>query len=146
MQSARAEPPPTRRRLPRPNSRLLLAIPLLAIGAIGLVRWQQRSPIAEYPLADRSSVPTAIAVGPDGTAWFTTSSGDPVGAVRDGRVEMAVRGSANIVSTGIAFGPVGNIWYTDDQRRTINRVAPDGSRAQLKLPTGVSSLGGVTAD
>lgn len=146
MQTARTAPLPLRARLPRP-SRLLLLPALVLLGlTIWALRWQAGPPIVEYALPDRASTPAAIAVGPDGAAWFTTGSGDSIGVVRDGRAAPIVRDGTSIISTGIAVDAAGTVWYTDDQRRSINAIGPDGSRARFQLPSGVSRFGALIAD
>jgi len=82
--------------------------------------------------------PTAVAVAPDGTIWFTdihdTSEGYIGKLTTDGIItEYPIGlGHANVVelfsglSYAIATGPDGNMWFTLPFSRSIGRITPAG--------------------
>ena len=82
-----------------------LAIGLLVIVAAGaLVAWRlgpwRRAGFAEYPMASASDIPTAIAIGPDGSVWITIESSDAIGVFRNGKIDKLPKGKAERGANG----------------------------------------------
>ena len=48
--------------------------------------WVARG-FTEYRMPARTDIPTAIAIGPDGTVWFTIDFAAAIGMLRNGRIE-----------------------------------------------------------
>jgi virginiamycin B lyase len=136
--------------LQRPQLRrpLLLAAAGAGLAAIaagaGFFALRASGPSAhfvEYPVHEGSQMPTAIAVGPDGSVWFTIDLGDAIGRLRNGRIEFLPTGIKLIEPVGLAAAPDGSAWFTDNAAHAISRVADSGEVTRVPLDTPSVRLG-----
>jgi virginiamycin B lyase len=101
---------------------------------------EQRSPVA-------ADIPTAIAVAPDDTVWFSIEFSRAIGrvrgveALRAGKVERIDKGSENLEPLGLAAAADGSVWFTDAPARKITRLKPDGQFESAQLDTPIAKLG-----
>jgi len=127
-------------RLPRTR---LVAGALLAVAVAALVWWVgpwSDSGFVEYAMLRRTDIPTAVAIAPDGTVWFTIEFSDTMGRLRNGRVETLPKGKQNVEPIGLAVDAAGFAWYTDGPLRAISRMAPDGAITSFALSTPIARL------
>jgi virginiamycin B lyase len=119
------------------------AIALLVIAAAVAWRWltPQRAEVIEFAMREPRDTPTALAVGPDDSVWFTLDFVNAVGRIRNGTLERFTEPGTNLEPIGLAVGNDGAAWYTDAAARQIQRVAPDGTVTSLTLETPVAKLG-----
>src|SRR5262245_50655441 len=71
--------------------------------------------VVEFPLPIANSGPTTIALAPDGTLWFTESSGNRIGRMSpdgSGLVEHALPNPDSSPRI-IALGSDGNMWFSE---------------------------------
>src|SRR5215831_13610371 len=78
----------------------------------------------EYHMPVRTDIPTALAIAPDGSVWFTIEFSDAIAVFRNGRIERLRKGSQNLEPLGLAVDATGNAWYTDASRRAISQISP----------------------
>jgi len=90
---------------------------------------------------EASQMPTAIAVGPDGSVWFTIDLGDTIGRLRNGRIEFLPTGIKLIEPVGLAAAPDGSAWFTDNAAHAVSRVAVSGEVTRVPLDTPSVRLG-----
>jgi virginiamycin B lyase len=95
----------------------------------------------EYPMLHPTDIPTAVAVAPDGTVWFTIEFSDAIGHWQHGNIERLPKGSQNQEPIGLAVAPDGAAWYTDARARTIARMTPAGELTTFPLSTPIARLG-----
>jgi len=132
------------RRIKRRHVRLVLAA-FVIVGGLGTLvwrfgHWPDRGFI-EYPMQVSTDIPTALAVAPDGSVWFTIEFSDAIAVFRNGRIERLRKGSQNLEPLGLAVDAAGGAWYTDASRRAISRISPDGSIESFPLSTPIVRLG-----
>ncbi len=100
--------------------------------------------ITEFPLPLPSSLPGAIALGPDGNLWFTENAGrigriTPSGAITEFTIPTALS-----APMGITAGPDGNLWFTENQTNKIGRITPTGAFTEFPIAT-AGFPGGIAA-
>jgi len=95
----------------------------------------------EYPLLSRTDIPAAIAVGRDGTVWFTIEFSNAIGLLRDGEITRIPKGSQNMEPLGLAVDANGFAWYTDSPKGVISRVSPDGEIQSFSLSMPIVRFG-----
>ena len=115
--------------------RFLYAIALVALTAgagAAEQRWltpgdrnlQTTGQVTEHALPNANSGPTTIALAPDGTLWFTESSGNRIGRMNpdgSGLVEYPLPNPDSSPRI-IALGADGNMWFSE---HTGNRIGED---------------------
>jgi virginiamycin B lyase len=121
---------------------------VLALALItALALWRLATPpaieVVEYRMLEPKDTPTALAVAPDGTVWFTIDFAAAIGRIRDGKVERLPKARVNVEPIGIAVAADGSAWITDSESRQVSRVAPDGKITSIQLETPVVRLGKV---
>jgi virginiamycin B lyase len=95
----------------------------------------------EFRLPNQGDIPVGIAVGPDGTVWFTLESSDAIGLFRNGQIQKLSKGTESVEPLGLAVDAGGQVWYTEAPRQRISRASPDGSITSFGLATPVARLG-----
>jgi hypothetical protein len=101
--------------------------------------------LTEYNILGAFNLP-AIALGPDGNAWFTESASMKIAKITTGGTitEYSLAGQ---FSYGITAGPDGNLWFTDPApigAHKVGKVTTDGIITYYSLPTN-SSPHGITS-
>ena len=123
---------------------LTIAVGIAACAAAALAwriePWAARG-FQEFRLPDQGDIPVSIALGPDGTVWFTLESSDAIGLFRDGRIQKLAKGAESVEPLGLAVDSGGQAWYTDAPRQRISRASPAGSIISFGLETPVARLG-----
>jgi virginiamycin B lyase len=97
--------------------------------------------ITEYRMQGAQDIPTAVAVAPDGTVWFTIDFSNAIGVVKQNRLHRIPKEGQNFEPLGLAVDRDGTAWYTDGPSRRISRMSPDGVVASFALSTPVAKLG-----
>ncbi len=95
----------------------------------------------EFPMQQPRDTPTAIAVAPDGTIWFTIDLADAIGRVREGQLERLPMARQNVEPLGLAVAPDGSVWYTDNGARAVSHMTPSGEVTSFPLETPIVRLG-----
>lgn len=120
---------------------LLLATTVVA----GLVFWRfgpwSSAGFAEYRMLGGGDIPAAVAVGPDGSVWFTIDNSNAIGVLRDNALQRISKGRDNLEPLGLAVGPDAHVWFTDALAESIGHLPPDGNIETIPLPTGVTQFG-----
>src|SRR5262249_31203879 len=119
------------------SRRLWLSITLAMLVVAGaVITWwlyPWRTGFTEYPMPSASDIPTALAVGRDGSVWFTIDSSDAIGVLRQGIIRKFPKGKLSVEPMGIAVDTQGAVWFTDSPARTVSRMRPDGTVPPLAL-------------
>src|SRR5262245_38418134 len=126
----------------RPVLYLALALAIIAAGAV--LAWKlspRRATAVEYPMAVATDIPTAVAVAPDGTVWFTIDFGDGIGLVRDGRVQRLPKKGRNVEPIGLGVDATGAAWFTDPSAIAVVRATAAGELQSFPLGTPLARLG-----
>jgi virginiamycin B lyase len=95
----------------------------------------------EYPMTVTTDIPTAVAVGPDDTVWFTIGFADAVGMIREGKVQRLPKSRKNVEPVGLAVDANGAAWFTDPTEVLISRILPSGEINSFPLGTPIARLG-----
>lgn len=99
------------------------------------------SGFVEHRMLQRTDIPAAIAIAPDGAVWFTIEMSDAIGVHRHGRIERLSKRTQNLETLGLDVDAGGGVWYTDGPARAIARLAADGSIRSFPLTTPIVRLG-----
>jgi len=112
----------------------------LAAALVGAAMSSGAASAAEVPITELDELPNAysqpsgIAIGADGSAWFTelAGRGDGTQPARIGQMspdgkltEYDLPGPGG-EPTGIVAGPDGNLWFTESGIDKIGRITPEG--------------------
>ena len=127
----------------------LIAAAAIVVLAAGYAYWKhgpaQEGDFAEYAMTVATDIPTALAISPDGSVWFTMDSANAFGRLRDGKIERVVTGKRNNVEPiGLGVDGNGMVWYTDALDQAIASMSPDGKRTSFPLDTPIARLGRLT--
>jgi virginiamycin B lyase len=124
----------------------LLAAGTLVIAAVLLWRlWpQSQEDFVEYPMALATDIPTAVAIAPDGTVWFSIDTAGVMGVIRDGKVRRLPTIRKIVEPIGLAVDAEGAAWYGDASGAMISRMSPDGEIKSFPLGTPIARLGRLT--
>src|SRR5207237_6436353 len=95
----------------------------------------------EHRMPQRTDIPAALAIAPDGAVWFTIEMSDAIGVLRDGRIERVSKGTPNLETLGLDVDAGGGVWFTDGPGRAVSRLAADGSVRSFPLATPIARLG-----
>ena len=93
-----------------------------------------------FALPHPGSGPTTLALGPDGTVWFTESAGNRIGRMNpdgSGLVEYPLP-HADSSPRIIALGADGNLWFSEHTGNRLGTIAPDGRITEFPIPTPAS--------
>jgi virginiamycin B lyase len=121
----------------------LAAVVLFAVMLAACSR-APKSDFTEYPMLEKTDIPTAIAVAPDGTVWFTLDFAPAIGRIREGKVERLPLGNGkrnNVEPLGLGVDAGGTVWYTDPLDQAITSINPAGEFKQHSLQTPIARLG-----
>jgi virginiamycin B lyase len=119
---------------------------VVLVGAVvgGALVWRPRAASTwgfheiRLPVDD---IPVSIAVGRDGTVWFTLEGSSALGVVRDGRVHKLSKGAESVEPLGLAVDAGGRAWYTEAPKQRVSRASIDGAIVSFPLATPVARLG-----
>ena len=122
----------------------VLGIVLLAASSAAQQRWLAPGEAAlstdgvwrQHPLPTPKSGPTTIALGPDGTVWFTEGSGNRIGRMNPDGTGLREFPLPNPDSSPriIALGSDGNMWFSEHTGNRIGRITPEGVITEFPLP------------
>jgi virginiamycin B lyase len=118
---------------------LLLAV-LVAVGALAWKFWPRRVAAVEYPMTVATDIPTAVAVAPDGSVWFTIDFGEGIGLVRDGRLQRVPKKGRNVEPIGLGVDARGAVWFTDPSAIAVSRMSLAGELQSFPLGTPIARL------
>ena len=128
---------------------VLLAVVLSGIAVAAAWLWRpfraRSARFIEYPMTVSTDIPTAVAVAPDGSVWFSIDFSDAVGVVRAGKIERFVKPSRSTEPIGIAVDTGGKVWVTDAATVSIVGVSAAGELQSVKLGTPIARLGRMAA-
>ena len=121
----------------------LTAAIVAGIAIVVVLAWQpwSNSGFVEYRMLQRTDIPAAMTIAPDGAVWFAIEMSDAFGVFRHGRIERMAKGKQNLETLGLDVDADGGVWFTDPPRRTVSRMAADGSIRSFPLATPVVKLG-----
>jgi virginiamycin B lyase len=87
------------------------------------------------------SVPTGVAIGADGSPWFTERNGGRIGRF-DAFTGTVTEFSSGITvgshPFGITAGPDGNLWFAEESNRAVGRITTAG--AVTEFSTGITGF------
>jgi virginiamycin B lyase len=89
----------------------------------------------------KTDIPTAIAVAPNGTVWFTIEFSDAIGVFQGGRIQRIRKKDQNLEALGLAADGTDGAWVTDTTARAISRILADGEVRSFPLSTPIARLG-----
>lgn len=125
---------------------VLLAAVVVVIAAVLLWRlWPGvQGDFVEYPMAAPTDIPTAVAIAPDSTVWFTIDSAGVMGVIRDGKIARLPTTRKIVEPIGLAVDADGAAWYGDASGAMISRMSPGGETKSFPLGTPIARLGRLT--
>lgn len=91
-------------------------------------------------LPNANSGPTTVAIAPDGSVWFTESSGNRIGRFNadGGGLKEYPLPQPNSSPRIIALGADGNMWFSEHTGNRMGRITPAGVIAEFEIPTPAS--------
>ncbi|HTS52116.1 MAG TPA: hypothetical protein VMH26_02480 [Burkholderiales bacterium] len=120
---------------------LVVALVLILAGAaLAWKLWPRRIASVEYPMLVSTDIPTAVAVAPDGSVWFTIDFGEGIGLVRDGRVQRVSKKGRNVEPIGLGVDASGTAWVTDPAAIAVSRITAAGELQSFPLGTPIARL------
>jgi virginiamycin B lyase len=129
----------------RRNRAMLFAVALIVATVVaGAGWWWLRPPapkVVEYKMLEPRDIPTALAVAPDGTVWFSIDFSNAVGLLRNGKIERLPKQTNNVDALGIGVDANGNAWFADAPAIAILRISPSGELKSFPLGTPIARLG-----
>ena len=122
---------------------VLLAAVTAVIAAVLLWRLWPRphGDFVEYPMPLAGDIPTAVAIAPDGTVWFTIDSAGDMGVIRDGKITRLPTVRKIVEPIGLAVDSAGAAWYGDASGAMISRMSSSGEIKSFPLGTPIARLG-----
>jgi virginiamycin B lyase len=126
---------------------LILIVIALVVVIAAVFFWRMRNGIGsggdfvEYPMTVANDIPTAVAVGPDNTVWFTIGFADAVGMIRDGKLQRLPKSKKSVEPVGLAVDADGAAWFADPTEVLISRIVPSGEIKSFPLGTAIARLG-----
>jgi len=104
-----------------------------------------RIDVVEFAMLEPRDTPTAVAVGPDDTVWFTIDFANAIGRIRDGKLERLTEPETNLEPVGLTVAADGAAWYTDAAAHQIQRISPAGEVKSFPIETPMVKLGKIAA-
>ncbi|HEX4863778.1 MAG TPA: SMP-30/gluconolactonase/LRE family protein, partial [Acidimicrobiales bacterium] len=81
-----------------------------------------------FPIPTATSEPTGVAVGPDGSIWFTEWDGNKIGKLTpSGTILEFSLPTPKSQPVAITKGPDDNLWFVEKQGGKVGRITPAGS-------------------
>jgi len=117
-----------------------VAVAAALVGFILVKKPGAGADFTEYPMQVASDIPTAVAVGPDKSVWFTIDFSDAVGLIRDGKLQRIAKPRKSVEPVGIAVDARGVAWFTDPTEVQISSIRADGSIQSYPLGTPIARL------
>jgi virginiamycin B lyase len=118
---------------------------IVVVAGLGILAWRLGTPsdpgFIEYPMLVKTDIPTAVAVAPNRTVWFTIEFSDAIGIFRNGKIDRMRKGTQNLEPLGLAADGADGAWYTDTPMRAISRILSDGAIRSFPLSTPIVRLG-----
>jgi sugar lactone lactonase YvrE len=98
--------------------------------------------VTEFPLANPSSQPDGIAVGPDGKLWFTEYNAAMIGTIDTaGAIEETATPTASSSPETIVAAPDGNLWFTESATGQVGRETTAGVITEFPAPSAATPDG-----
>ena len=98
-----------------------------------------------FPLPESTSGPSGMALGPDGSLWFTELAGNRIGRITpEGHITEFPLPTSNSQPFGITAGPDDTLWFTETGGNRIGRITPEGQITEFLVPTPHTSPDGMT--
>jgi len=122
---------------------LYIGLALVVLVAAGALVWKfkpRRVAVVEYPMTVATDIPTAVAVAPDGSVWFTIDFGEGIGLVRNGQVQRVPKKGRNVEPIGLGVDASGAAWFTDPSAIAVLRMTPSGELRSFPLGTPIARL------
>lgn len=103
---------------------------------------ESKGDFVEYAMPEKTDIPTAIAVAPDSSIWFTMDFAPAIGRIRDGKIERIPTGKQrnNVEPLGLGVDSSGTVWYTDALDQAITSISPGGEFRKYPLDTPIARL------
>jgi len=102
--------------------------------------------ITEYTIPTADSLPSDIALGPDGNLWFTEYAGNRIGRITPAGVITEYPLPASSAPIAITVGPDGNLWFCEEGGNRIGKMNTSGTLlAEYDVPTANSGLNDIVA-
>ena len=98
-----------------------------------LLRINTDGRVDTFDVPHRGAVPTDIAIGPDGSAWFIEARGNRIGDLHDGKFAEFEVGVENAGLSGIAVARDGSVWFGMLREAGLGRLR-DGKVSTFHLP------------
>ncbi|HYL18456.1 MAG TPA: hypothetical protein VEV20_07230 [Burkholderiales bacterium] len=125
----------------RPLLYAVLALVVVLVGAV--IAWKllpSKTTIVEYSMSVPTDIPTAVAVAPDGSVWFTIDFGEGVGLIKDGKLQRVPKKGRSVEPIGLAVDANGIAWFTDPSAIAVSRINAAGETQSYPLGTPIARL------
>jgi virginiamycin B lyase len=98
-----------------------------------IVRVSQDGAVKAFDLPSAASVPSDVAVGPDGAVWFIEYRADAIGRLVGDAVQEFPIGERALGLTGLTVAPDGAVWFGLLREGSLGRLR-DGKIVRFRLP------------
>jgi virginiamycin B lyase len=125
----------------RPVLYIALAVVIVLVG--GAIAWKlvpRKTTVVEYAMSVPTDIPTAVAVAPDGSIWFTIDFGDGVGLIKDGKMLRVPKKGRSVEPIGLGVDASGTAWFTDPSLIAVSRINAAGELQSFPLGTPIARL------
>jgi virginiamycin B lyase len=113
-----------------------LAVPAAIMAALLMVAGgSPRAPFVEWRMTQALDTPTAIAVAPDDSIWFSLDMADALGHLKNGRIARVPISGRMLEPIGLGVAPDGGVWYTDNAGHAISHLTASGDVKHFPLDT-----------
>jgi virginiamycin B lyase len=130
---------------PRKSSRFWIVIAVLVAFVGAAVAWRfyvsPKVDVVEFAMVSPKDIPAVIAIGPDGSVWFTIDFAAAVGRVTNGKVQRLAKPTVSGEPVGLAVATDGAAWFTDSNARCVSRIDEAGEITSISLNTPIARLG-----
>ena len=125
----------------RPALYAVLALVVVVVGAA--IAWKllpRKTTVVEYPMSVPTDIPTAVAVAPDGSVWFTIDFGEGIGLIKDGKLQRVPKKGRSVEPIGLGVDANGTAWFTDPSAIAVSRINAAGEMQSYPLGTPIARL------